>query len=150
MKDVTIRFIREADLENFVQLCKLHADYEQSEYSTEHKAERLHPYIFSDVPSVYCLVAEQNGTLIGFASYMKQFSTWNAEFYIYMDCLFMKEEARGFGIGERLVDKIKEEGAKEHCTQIQWQTPDFNVRAMKFYNRIGATSKSKERFFLEI
>ncbi|MEP5913610.1 MAG: GNAT family N-acetyltransferase, partial [Flavobacteriaceae bacterium] len=81
---------------------------------------------------------------------MKQFSTWDSDFYIYMDCLFMTEESRGFGIGEKLINKIKLEGVKNQCTHIQWQTPDFNKRAIKFYNRIGAESKSKERFFLKV
>ncbi|MBL4707385.1 MAG: hypothetical protein JKY48_02970 [Flavobacteriales bacterium] len=30
---------------------------------------------------------------------------------------------------------------------IQWQTPDFNVDAIRFYKRRGATSKLKGRFF---
>ena len=67
-----------------------------------------------------------------------------------MDCLFIKEFVRGYGLGEKLVNKIKQEGKKLRCDLIQWQTPDFNIRAMKFYRRIGAVSKSKERFFLPI
>ena len=81
---------------------------------------------------------------------MKQFSTWDSDFYIYMDCLFLMEESRGFGIGEKLIAKIKQEGQNIKCNHIQWQTPDFNVRAIKFYNRTGAMSKTKKRFFLEI
>ena len=45
---------------------------------------------------------------------------------------------------------ILKEAQKLECVLIQWQTPDFNKRAMKFYNRIGAKSKNKERFFLTI
>ena len=67
-----------------------------------------------------------------------------------MDCLFMTEKARGLGLGEELVSRIKLEGSKLGCNHIQWQTPDFNTRAMKFYYRIGAKSKSKERFYLDI
>ncbi len=81
---------------------------------------------------------------------MKQFSTWDAEHYIYMDCLFLNENWRGFSLGEKLVDIIKEEARKLGCSLIQWQTPDFNIRAIKFYNRIGATYKTKERFFLKL
>ena len=80
---------------------------------------------------------------------MKQFSTWDAQYYVYMDCLFMQEAARGFGIGEKLVNKMKEESRKSGCDLIQWQTPEFNERAIKFYKRIGAASKSKERFYLD-
>lgn len=81
---------------------------------------------------------------------MKQFSTWDANNYVYMDCLFLSDKSRGFGIGEKLIQRIKEEAANLDCSLIQWQTPDFNKRAMKFYDRIGAKSKSKKRYFLKI
>jgi hypothetical protein len=42
------------------------------------------------------------------------------------------------------------EGGKLKCNHIQWQTPDFNKRAIKFYERIGGISKSKERYFLKV
>jgi GNAT superfamily N-acetyltransferase len=150
MDNPLIRFARKSDLPAVVNLCALHAAYEQSGYTENHKAERLSRHLFSDPPTLYCLVVEAERDLIGYATYMKQYSTWDAEFYIYMDCLFMTEAARGMGIGEKIVDRIKAEGARLNCEHIQWQTPDFNTRAIKFYRRIGATSKSKERFFLNI
>jgi GNAT superfamily N-acetyltransferase len=143
-----IRFATLQDLSALVELCALHATYEQSDYSNEGKAEALRQQLFNVHPALYCLVVEENEQLIGYATYMKQFSTWEASFYIYMDCLFMKETARNKGIGQQLVERIQLEGAKLGCTLIQWQTPDFNHRAIQFYHRIGATAKSKERFFL--
>jgi GNAT superfamily N-acetyltransferase len=81
---------------------------------------------------------------------MKQFSTWDSKCYIYMDCLFLTEKSRGFGLGEDLIERIKVEGKKLKCNHIQWQTPDFNKRAIKFYERIRGISKSKERYFLKV
>jgi GNAT superfamily N-acetyltransferase len=145
-----IRFVVQEDIHEVVDLCEAHAQYEQDEYSVKNKAEQLSKALFSTNPRLYCLVVEQNKELIGYATYTLQYSTWEACDYVYMGCLYMKEEARGFGIGEQLVRKIEEEGRKFGCCLIQWQTPDFNVRAIKFYKRIGAKSKIKERFFLEI
>ncbi len=150
MKGNTIRFAKEQDVNQIVNLCEAHAIYEQCKYSKEGKEILLKKELFSDNPKLYCLVVERENKLIGYATYTQQFSTWNAEEYIYMDCLFMNESARGFGLGEKLVRKIQEEGKKLGCTLVQWQTPSFNIRAIKFYNRIGATSKEKERFYLEI
>ncbi|UGU15925.1 GNAT family N-acetyltransferase [Sinomicrobium kalidii] len=145
-----IRFARESDLPELVRLCQLHAQFEKSEYEPGGKEELLNNHLFGERPSLYCLVAEHNQKLMGYTSYMKQFSTWDANCYIYMDCLFLTEESRGFGIGERLIDQIKEEAKKMDCSLIQWQTPKFNRRAMKFYDRIGASSKTKERYFLTL
>lgn len=150
MKETTIRFAQQQDIQDLIKLCELHAHYEQADYKIEGKVQKMNTHLFKAVPSLYCLVAIVNQKIVGYTTYMKQFSTWDTDFYIYMDCLFLTEDARGLGIGEKLIDRIKEEGRKLGCDLIQWQTPDFNKRAMKFYSRIGATGKSKERYFLEI
>ncbi len=148
--ETKIRFAKLEDLTQILELCELHANYERASYSKKGKAKQLAEDLFAHHPKLYCLVVQHGDGLIAYATYMKQYATWDAAEYIYMDCLFVREFARGFRIGERLVDKIKKEGEKLGCHLIQWQTPDFNTRAMKFYKRIGASCKSKERFFLTI
>jgi len=151
MVDTTmIRFAQKKDVKRLIELCELHAQYENSSYSSAGKEHALIKHLFTETPSLYCLVALVNQEIIGYATYMKQFSTWDANFYLYLDCLFLTNESRGFGIGQKLIEFIKEDAIKLGCNQIQWQTPDFNKRAMKFYDRIGGVSKSKERYFLKI
>lgn len=145
-----IRFVKKEDLPQLIQLCKQHAEFEKSDYDYEGKLLLLKIALFSDVPKLYCLVVEFNNTLIGYTTYMKQFSTWDAHNYVYMDCLYLSDKSRGFGIGEKLIDRIKEEAVSLDCSLIQWQTPEFNKRAMKFYDRIGAKSKNKKRYFLDV
>lgn len=143
-----IRFVQKTEINELVKLCEAHAVFEKSDYDKDGKKAGLLEALFAQTPSLFCLVAEKEGKLLGYATYMKQYATWDADFYIYMDCLFLEESARNLGIGAELVNRIKEEAKKLGCDLIQWQTPAFNKRAMKFYERIGATSKSKERYFL--
>lgn len=150
MKEPTIRFVKKSDLDALIHLCELHAAFEKAEYNRTNKKNLLSNHLFSAQPSLFCLVVEQSNELVGYTTYMKQFSTWDAALYIYMDCLFLKEASRGYGIGERLIERIKEEARKTKSSHIQWQTPDFNLRAINFYHRIGAKSKRKERFFLDV
>jgi len=147
---INIRFAKSSDIKDIVDLCELHAIYEKAEYNKEGKAEQLNIDLFSENQKLFCLVVESHSILIGYATYMKQYSTWDANEYIYMDCLFIKESYRGKGLGEKLIQRIQKEGKKIECDLIQWQTPDFNTRAVKFYKRVGAISKPKERFFLQI
>lgn len=142
-----IRPVVQEDLNDLVELCSLHAAYERSEYQAKGKQKILEKYLFSDPPALYSLVVEHDGNLVGYSTYTRQFSTWDASYYLYMDCLYLKENYRGRGIGLELMNKIKDAAAQLQCSHIQWQTPDFNVRAIKFYQRIGGVSKSKERFF---
>ena len=60
-----------------------------------------------------------------------------------MDCLYLREEVRGMGWGTKFIDVIKKDGLS-----IQWQTPISNLRAIEFYNKIGAVSTAKERYKL--
>ncbi len=147
---VKIRLAKEQDIPGILDLCALHSIYERAEFNGLSKSSKLQEDIFGESPKLYCLVAESNDVLVAYATYMKQYATWDVGEYIYMDCLFVREFARGMGIGERMVNRIKREGSKLGCELVQWQTPDFNTQAMRFYRRIGAHGKSKERFFLKI
>ncbi|MEX2346994.1 MAG: GNAT family N-acetyltransferase [Balneolaceae bacterium] len=149
-QNLLIRFAEEADIPEIIELCQQHAEFERAEYNETGKQEKLKKHLFSSPSGLKCLIAEVEGNIAGYACYIKQFSTWDADFYIYMDCLFLNDNYRGYGTGEKMMDRIKEETRKLGCSLIQWQTPDFNNRAMKFYRKIGAYSKSKERFFLEV
>lgn len=145
-----IRFAEKKDIPQVIDLCKQHANYENVEYDRKNKEELLFNVIFGEFPVLKCLVVAKENTIIGYATYMKQFSTWDADFYIYLDCLFFTEETRGKGLGTTLMEKIREYAKTENCSVIQWQTPDFNKKAIRFYQKIGGLSKTKERFFMKV
>jgi ribosomal protein S18 acetylase RimI-like enzyme len=148
--EYSIRNCEIADLPKLVILCQKHAAFEKAAYSPEGKEESLKEALFAEKPKLFCLVAATKETIVGYVSYTFDFSTWDAQTFVYMDCLFLEEEARGFGIGEVLIDKLKEITLQNNCINIQWQTPQFNERAIKFYNRIGAKGKDKVRFTLDL
>lgn len=147
---VSTRFALPGDLPQVITLCALHAAYEQLPYEYSGQEERLLAALAGPKPKLYCLVACYEQEVLGYATYMKQYATWEAGEYIYMDCLFVQEKARCRGIGADLIERIKAEATALGCLLIQWQTPPFNQRAINFYHRIGACSKTKERFFLPL
>jgi GNAT superfamily N-acetyltransferase len=148
--EYSIRNCEPSDLYKLVVLCQKHAEFEKANFSPEGKEENLRKALFAENPKLYCLVVATNETIVGYVSYTFDYSTWDAADFMYMDCLFLEEEARSFGIGEVLIDKLKEIAAEKNCINIQWQTPQFNERAIKFYNRIGANGKDKVRFTLDL
>lgn len=142
-----LRLLKKQDVKQLIQLCELHATFEKTSYDSTNKSELLVTYFLDDSNAAKCIVAEENDILVGYATFMKQFSTWDASYYIYLDCLFFKEEIRGQGLGTKMMQKIKMYAITEKCDMIQWQTPNFNTKAIDFYQKIGAKSKLKERFF---
>jgi ribosomal protein S18 acetylase RimI-like enzyme len=144
-----IRKCTENDLPTLVELCQKHADYEQATFDKTGKEALLKRAIFSDSQKLSCYVIEGNNKLGGYFSYTFDFSTWDANFFLYLDCLYLEPEFRGLRIGEKVFEMLKEIAKQNDCINIQWQTPVFNERAIKFYNRIGGTGKDKVRFFID-
>jgi GNAT superfamily N-acetyltransferase len=144
---INVRAIQPDDLEALVTLCAEHADYEQATYISEGKAELLHVALFEQ-KNLYAWVVENKKDLVGYATATLEFSTWDAANFLHMDCLYLKAEARGQGLGEKLIREVAKLAREKNCVNVQWQTPDWNSKAMNFYRRLGATSKNKVRFFL--
>lgn len=145
-----IRDCETNDLTTLVELCQKHAEYEQATYNTDGKEDQLKQALFSKNPKLHCLVVKVNKAIIGYATYTIDYSTWDAADFMHMDCLYLEDTARGFGIGEAIIEKLKQIAIEKNCINIQWQTPTFNTRAIKFYNRIGASGKDKARFSLTL
>jgi GNAT superfamily N-acetyltransferase len=141
-----IRAISCHDLEALMELCAEHAAYEGAHYEPEGKGDALAHALFTPSPRLYAWVVEQRGRLVGYATASREFSTWDAAFFLHLDCLYLREEARGARVGQQLVLEIASLARKLGCVNVQWQTPEWNTRAIHFYQRLGAIGKQKVRF----
>jgi ribosomal protein S18 acetylase RimI-like enzyme len=136
------------DLAALVRLCAQHAAFEGSPFDSRNKEEQLFKLLFGPNPVIHCRIAHVQGLVVGYTTFMREVSTWEANFYVHMDCLFVQEAYRGLGIGKLLMEEVVKYAIAEKCKVIQWQTPQSNERALKFYHRLGAESKPKFRLFL--
>jgi GNAT superfamily N-acetyltransferase len=148
--DVVIRRALPADVEALVRLCKDHADFERVGYEAHGKAACLSAALFSDAPRLYAWVAVTRDALVGYATASREYSTWSACEYLQMDCLFVRSNARGAGLGAALLKTVVAVARDLGVPEIQWQTPDWNVDASQFYQRHGDIAKRKLRFTLDI
>ncbi len=150
MEEIVIRHATPSDATDIIALCKAHANYEKTRFDTTGKAEKLMNHLFGPDQVLECIVTEQGGSLFGYATFMKQFSTWDMDFYLYMDCLYLSSEARDKGLGKMMMTFIAAYAKENDCHRIQWQTPSFNTGAKRFYHRLGAVPYTKERFIWEV
>lgn len=144
-----IRPVERGDLSQVLELIALHSAYERSPYDPQGMLQKLDRDIF-DREKLHCLVSEIDGSLIAYATCTIQYSTWEAAEYVYLDCLFVRESARGKGLGFRLMQEIRSWALNRSLNLVQWQTPNFNEDAIRFYERLGADSLGKERFFWKL
>ena len=144
-----IRAVSLDDIEALIELCAEHAAYEGASYDRQQeKRERLSSALFSASPRLYAWVVEQHGELVGYATATQEFSTWDATSFLHLDCLYLREEARGTGLGRHLVLEIAWLACHLGCVNMQWQTPEWNEHAIRFYQRHGKFSIGKSVIIL--
>lgn len=96
------------------------------------------------------LFARVGREAVGYASVTTDVATWTGETFVHLDCLFVAESHRGAGIGRLLVDAAVEETRLRGHRELQWQTPEWNSGAIRFYEGLGARSDTKKRFTLTL
>lgn len=147
-----VRHARPGDMTRIVELIAEHAAYEKASPPAPGLADRLSRLLFGPgQPRLRCLVAAlPDGILAGYATCAPELSTWDGTEYLHMDCLYLTETSRGHGLGPLLMAEVAAEARALGLSEIQWQTPAWNDNAIRFYDRLGATSKAKRRYTLPV
>ena len=117
-------------------------------YERQDKLESLRRAI--DGLVLFGWVAESEHSLSGYATATIDFSTWRAAPFMHLDCLFVRGAHRGQGVGRRLMQAVIEKARVRGIQELQWQTPDWNTDADRFYRRIGAIARAKLRYSLQL
>jgi GNAT superfamily N-acetyltransferase len=89
---------------------------------------------------VYALVAELDGRLVGLTHYLFHRSTVSVPLVCYLQDLFTAEEARGRGIGRRLIEAVYEKAKAAGVSRVYWQTQESNETARKLYDQVAKQS----------
>jgi GNAT superfamily N-acetyltransferase len=145
---VRLRVALPGDAADLLQLIQAHAVFERSAASLTLGA--LQTILAAEAAPVHLLVAEEQGMLLGYAAITFDWSLWRAQRFGHLDCLFVAEAARGSGIGKRLLDEAVRFAGTKGADRLEWQTPDWNEDATRFYIREGALCAAKTRFALQI
>jgi GNAT superfamily N-acetyltransferase len=144
----SIRKAIEKDGNPLLALIHSHAIYEGSEATVTETA--LRNILGNGDAPVHIFVAEQGDALIGYAALTFDFSLWRNALWGHLDCLFMTENARGAGLGKSLLTTCIGFAKKTGADRLEWQTPEWNEGAIRFYVREGAALHDKARFSLAL
>ena len=85
-------------------------------------------------------IAERYGKALGIVHWVIHRSTWNARNICYLQDLFTSEEARGSGVGRRLIATVREMAEAKGCFRVYWQTHESNLQAQALYDKVADKS----------
>ena len=136
-----IRSATAADLAVILALIRALADYERMSGDVVATEELLGRSLFPPdgaAPAAYCVIAEADGTAVGFALYFFNYSTFLAQPGLYLEDLFVRPEFRGRGFGKALLLHLAKLANARGCGRMEWTVLDWNQPAIEFYESLGA------------
>jgi GNAT superfamily N-acetyltransferase len=135
---VQIRSAEPPDAELLFSMIVALATYERAAEHVAGSAELLSEALFGPDPSAEALVAEIDGTPVGFALFYRTFSTWQCRPGIWLEDLFVPEEHRRAGVGFALLSELARITVSRGYTRLEWAALDWNEPALRFYEGIDA------------
>ncbi|OWP00604.1 acetyltransferase [Marssonina coronariae] len=158
--EATIRHARREDIPTILSLIRELALYEKEPDAVEATPELLSqtiafaptPFapsppqpISSTRPARCLLLFTSAGAAAGMALYFYNYSTWKARPGIYLEDLFVREQYRGNGYGQRLIGELAKEVVGMGGARLEWCVLKWNKPSIGFYEseKIGAKAQSE-------
>jgi GNAT superfamily N-acetyltransferase len=133
-----IRPATPADVPAIHRLIRELADYERSLDEVTATEQDLRDSLFSADPAVFAHVAEHDGSVVGFALWFLNYSTWLGKHGIYLEDLCVTPQLRGHGLGKALLAELAAICVQRGYGRLEWWVLDWNAPAIGFYRSLGA------------
>ena len=137
-----IRNAEKRDVNSIYRLVLLLAEYEKMSDLVTGSEEDMYKLLFESGVG-HCLVAEENGEIIGIALWFYNLSTFKCRKGIYLEDLFVLPEKRGEGVGTALLKALCKVAKDENCGRLEWSCLDWNTPSLKFYESLGAEPQNE-------
>jgi GNAT superfamily N-acetyltransferase len=144
-RDVSIRRAVEADAGILHELlCALSSEIGY-EAAFRADAEALRRHGFGARPLFRAFLAEGLDRALGVAVYFPEFSTLRGQPGVYLQDLYLRPDARAFGLGRRLIGAVVRDAADWQASYLRLAAHTDNEDALAFYDRLGFRSDPRER-----
>jgi GNAT superfamily N-acetyltransferase len=113
------------------------AEFERAPDSVLNTESMLHEALFGTPRRVEALIAEQEGTPVGFALWYENYSTWTGP-GLYMDDIFVRPAAQRFAISRLIFAHVAALAVQRGFARFEWAAMEWNDPAQRFYTSLGA------------
>src|SRR5882672_5601030 len=136
MSAITLRFATTEDVGLLLQLIRELAAYERAPDAVVATEDDLRRHGFGPERRFEALLAFVEGEPAGFALFYPDFSTWLGRPGIFLEDLYVREWARGRGVGRRLMARLAAIAIERDWPALHFNVLDWNP-ARSFYRRLG-------------
>jgi GNAT superfamily N-acetyltransferase len=133
---ITIRFATADDCPLLLRLIRELAVFERAPDAVVATQEDLRRHGFGPERQFEAILAFIDGEPAGVALFHARFSTWVGRPCMYLEDLYVCENARGKGVGRRLMARLAAIAVERGWGRIDFQVLDWNP-ARRFYERLG-------------
>ena len=128
----------ESDVPVILGFIRKLAEYEKLSHLVVATENHIREHVFGANPVAEVLLAYWDDEPVGFALYLRNFSTFLGQAGIYLEDLFVDPEHRGKGIGKALLARLANIAAERGYGRLEWAVLDWNTPSIEFYRSLGA------------
>jgi GNAT superfamily N-acetyltransferase len=121
--------------DDFLGLINKLAQYEKLSPPNQAAQERLYANCLSDKPKYQAFIGKIKGTPVAYVIYFFTYSSFLALPSLYLEDIFVVEEFRKQGVGQKMFDYCKGIAKQEGCGRIEFTVLDWNKSAQEFYQK---------------
>lgn len=137
MPEIQIRPLRPADQADWRRLWTAYLVFYEARVSEEVYATTFARLLGDDPQDFHGRIATVDGVAMGLVHYLFHRHCWRIENACYLQDLFVAPEARGTGLGRKLIEAVYAEADAAGNPGVYWLTQEFNTTARQLYDRIG-------------
>ncbi len=141
---ITVRHAEPNDAELVARFILDLAKYEKLESEARPSVAQLRKQLMpSAEPKLHCLISELDGVPVGFLLYFFFYSTFETNWGVYVEDLFVQEDVRGKGAGKALLKAIGCIAKAHDSKRIDLNVLHWNQGSIGVYERLGAVRLSE-------
>ena len=114
------------------------AIYEKLAHEVVATESDMHAALFGERRVVETVIASLDGDAVGYALFFPTFSTFLGKPGLYLEDLYVRPAARGFGVGRKMLEHLARITVERGWGRLEWSVLDWNEPSIAFYKKMGA------------
>lgn len=138
MDSFTLNEVTADSFDDFLGLINKLAEYEKLVPPDQEAQQRLRRDCLSNKPKYRAYIGKLGDTPVAYIIYFFTYSSFLALPTLYLEDIFVLQEYRKKGVGEKMFSFIKQVAKQEGCGRIEFTVLKWNTSAQQFYCKNGA------------